>query len=404
MATSNSKLPNVDPTDIDPVTGYPRLPEGWVWQQFPPAPEFLEDPEWYDTTGKDALEQRQIFSLPTADEQVEQILQLLHDFPDHGLNMIFAAAVKGNAPVIRALLDAGVKAHPEAGANDDMTLVPLHAAAFNGNLECVKVLLKVGGVDVNAVDDLGGTALMRASSGANPSIVKFLLERNADPTIRQNSDVDALEFAAGRGQLETVKMLVDHSIRTAKVNQEIPTEQKPTRGISVTALALAAGADSGNVEVIKFLLEHMGHTFEPKDRNRMGGKLSPQERKAIEGAVKRAALHPHIGVLEILLHLLTDTPPQEQFQDLGLSADLLEAFIDGMFNAVSKDNIEGLEFNWNIVFNLNSDRQTEKPQIVDELLHSATQHSSLSPTKLFLQKGSAGINTYDPNLPNPFSG
>jgi hypothetical protein len=55
----NAGPPQIDPTNIDPLSGYPRLPQGWGWNQFPSAPEFLGDPEWYDTTGRDVLEQRQ---------------------------------------------------------------------------------------------------------------------------------------------------------------------------------------------------------------------------------------------------------------------------------------------------------------------------------------------------------
>jgi hypothetical protein len=70
---------------------------------------------------------------------------------------------------------------------------------------------------------------------------------------------------------------------------------------------------------------------------------------------------------------------------LNLSQGLIEAFINGMFSAVSKDDIEGFEFNWNIIFkNLHLDLQNEKQQITNELLHRAAQHGSLSCTKLLL--------------------
>ncbi|KAE9375866.1 ankyrin [Stipitochalara longipes BDJ] len=396
-------LPQVDPTDIDPSTGYPRLPQGWAWNQSPPAPEFLGDPLWYDTTGRDTIEQRQIFALPTADEQVAAMLQLLVDFPSHGLDMMFKAAVKGNAPIIRALLHAGVKGHPESDTSDEISCVPLHAAAANDNLECLQVLLELGGVDVNALDDLGGTALMRGSWRNHPAIVKFLLEeKNADPTIRQTSDVDALEFAAGAGSLEIVKMLLDHSFEGVVRDQKVMKETGTTRNVSVTALALAAGADSGNVELVKFLLERGGYASEAENVKWIGEKLSPEQKEDIQGAIERAAAKPNIGVLELLLPFIFSEPSPEGVQMVNLSEKVIEAFVNGMFNAVSKDDIDGFEFSWNSFFKpLHADFQDQKQQITNELLHRAAQHGSLSSAKILLEEHDADVNFVDQRFTAP---
>jgi hypothetical protein len=201
--------------------------------------------------------------------------------------MMFAAAVKGNAPIIRALLQAGVKGHPEADTGDDMFRVPLHAAAANNNLECLQVLLEGGGVDVNAVDDLGGTALMRASWRSHPTIVKFLLEeKNADLTIRQTSDVNALEFAAGAGSLEITKMLLDHPLAGVAGDQKKMKETGTTKAVAVTPLALAAGADSGNVQIVRFLLERGGYPSVDEDGNWLGERLSPERKKPFKKRLK----------------------------------------------------------------------------------------------------------------------
>jgi len=408
MATPSSEepstgLPAVDPADIDPATGYPRLPQGWGWNQFPPAPEFYGDPEWYDTTGRDLLEQRQIFDLPTVDEQVAAILQLLVEIPGRGLDMMFKAAVKGNAPVIRALLRAGVKGHPEPGTEDDMSCVPLHAAAANGNLECLQVLLEVGGVDVNALDDLGGTALMRGSWKNHPAIVRFLLEeKNADPTIRQSSDVDAIEFAAGAGSLEIVKMLLDHPFKPVVGDQNVMKEAGTTKGVSVTALALAAAADSGNIELLKYLLERGGYPSGNQEGDWPGGKLSPEQKEAIQGVVERAALRPHIEVLDILLPFLATDPSLDQMKSYDFTPKVVEAFINGMFSAVSKDDIEGLGFSWSGIFgHLDPSLQDEKQQISNELLHRAAQHGSLSSAKVLLEEHKADVNFLDKVFTTP---
>lgn len=100
------------------------------------------------------------------------------------------------------MLDDGIR--PIATQEQDQTLAPLHAAAYNGHLECVKLLIEKGKVDVNHRDDVGGTPLMRAAWGGHAEIVEWLLEHCADPTVRQPSDVDALEFGAGSGNLDVI--------------------------------------------------------------------------------------------------------------------------------------------------------------------------------------------------------
>jgi ankyrin repeat protein len=317
--------------------------------------------------------------------------------------MMFKAAVKGNAPIIRALLRAGVKGHPEPDTTDEMSCVPLRAAAANNNLECLQVLLEVGGVDVNALDDIGGTALMRGSWRNHPAIVKFLLEeKNADPTIRQPSDADALEFAAGAGSLEIVKMLLDHPYEGVAGDQKMIKETGTTRGVSVTALALAAGADSGNVELVKYLLERGGYPPGDENENWLGGKLSPEQKEAIQDAVERAAAKPNIGVLELLLPFLFSEPSPEGIQTLELSQKSVEAFINGMFNAVSKDDVDGFEFSWNTFFkNPHPDLQDQKQQIANELLYRAAQHGSLSSAKLLLEENNADVNFLDQRFTAP---
>jgi outer membrane protein assembly factor BamB len=66
-------------------------------------------------------------------------------------------------------------------------------AAFTGNYERVKSLLDEG-VNVNAADEYGHTALMHAALMLNDKIVKLLLERGADVTQMDHGGYTAMHF------------------------------------------------------------------------------------------------------------------------------------------------------------------------------------------------------------------
>jgi ankyrin repeat protein len=56
-------------------------------------------------------------------------------------------------------------------------------AAWGGQEETAQVLLDLG-ADINAVDDDGMTALIRAARCGHETLVKMLLSRGADPTVK----------------------------------------------------------------------------------------------------------------------------------------------------------------------------------------------------------------------------
>lgn len=109
----------------------------------------------------------------------------------------------------------------------------MHAAAI-GNLEPVRALIGQG-VDVDAVDDDGDTALFYALSNRNDMVVVELLQGRANPDLAGASG-PVLHAAVGSGQSEVVSAIVDHG---ADVNLRSST--------GVTASMLAAGSGSDGV-------------------------------------------------------------------------------------------------------------------------------------------------------------
>lgn len=94
----------------------------------------------------------------------------------------------------------------------------LWRAAENGELnELVAILAR--GVDVNARNQHGMTALMRAAHQGHTAVVRALLEHGADPNAARNDKFTALALAAFFGHTETVRMLIEHGAKTEVVTR-----------------------------------------------------------------------------------------------------------------------------------------------------------------------------------------
>jgi ankyrin repeat protein len=377
-----------NPDTADPYEGYPPLPDGMTaWNQYPPDPLFLSDPEWYNTVGIDMIAQRRIFASHSKSEQVAQALALLDEYPTRGLEIMFQAAVKGKVHVIEALIDVGEKAHP--GPVDDESCVPLHAAAYNGRLECVKALVGKGGVDVNARDDMGGTPLMRASWGKHPEMVKWLLEHGADPTIRQDSDVDALEFAAGGGDVDCARLIVDWLGSGAT---------KPFERVKVTPLAIEAATSSGNEEMVRLILERAGYPMEDVDEHGISKKerLSVEQRHDILKALRKVK---DVPTFQLLLSYLQRPNAHGDYEYMDFPADTITGLLDRLNHLVTKDNADVFNLLWTISMSSPSLSSLEydgttipKPHFINDLIHSAAKSGAVECLKLLLALPGADID------------
>ena len=89
----------------------------------------------------------------------------------------------------------------------------LWRAAESGNVDEVdRIYLR--GVDVNAVNKHGMTALMRAAYHGHEQVVRALLQHGADPNLSRNDKFTALALAAFFGHTGTVRILIEHGART----------------------------------------------------------------------------------------------------------------------------------------------------------------------------------------------
>ncbi|KPI39597.1 Ankyrin repeat, PH and SEC7 domain containing protein secG [Cyphellophora attinorum] len=315
--TINNETYRRTPHEVDPTRFTPEM----VWHVAGGSPNelWLSDPHWYDSFGEDQIVQRRVWSLSSEAERIEAFKRLLEEFPNRGLYMMFRAAVKGRVYILEALYEMGVKAMPGVGADEDeATLVPLHAASFQGHLSCVRFLVEKAGVDVNARDDMGGTPLMRASWGSRVEIVRYLLEKGADPTAKQDAEPKAsvFDFAAGGGKLEIIKFVLDAA----------GPERKSEL---LTPMALqAAAAGRGELEAFLLTLNESGYPTPPPE-NRGSVELTPEQKDVLEEALRRTLHHGNKtpASMPVLVAYLTSISPRNMTRNFpALKPATLDAF------------------------------------------------------------------------------
>jgi ankyrin repeat protein len=141
------------------------------------------------------------------------------------------SAERGDTKALLLFFEAGI----DVNARNSDGYTALMAAAKNGQVEVVnKLLEQKANVDIQGYSGL--TALMLAAENNRLSIVKTLLSRNGDPNLQDNNGWTALMKAVYRGNTECVLAIADRS------------RQEVNRGLLVAALM-------GHKETAKALLD-----------------------------------------------------------------------------------------------------------------------------------------------------
>jgi hypothetical protein len=123
---------------------------------------------------------------------------------------------------------------------------PLLAAAYSGNFEVVRILIKYDPADISARSENRSTPLHWASTGHHfndGSVLRLLLEHGADINALDKRGWTPLFVASINGALEVVRLLLEHGA---------DVEAKDNNGKT----ALQKAADQGHDEVVELLREH----------------------------------------------------------------------------------------------------------------------------------------------------
>jgi hypothetical protein len=214
---------NVDHPEASQVTVTVRIMADRAGGVFPPKPQVVVKAELAVRNGQadelrkhlaqgiDEAQVTELLSLAARHGQVEAMEVLFEagaspTAPDkRGRTPLMAAVQSGNPEAIRFLIDTGA----DVNARDQLQgTALLRAAGTFGDLESVQVLLSAG-ADVNVQDKNGMTPLMWAARWGDAQRVEALVEAGARVTVRDNSGKTALDWARSRGgkAAETIKIL-----------------------------------------------------------------------------------------------------------------------------------------------------------------------------------------------------
>ena len=136
-------------------------------------------------------------------------------------------------------------APPTAKAPD----ISIHKFAFDGNIAVVKQLL-TDGVNVNAKEEDGGTALHWASQEGHKEIVELLISSGADVNVSGPfGGGTALHFSVNEGHKEIAELLI---AKGANVNAKLVSG--PKQGLT----PLDAANETNQTEIADLLRKHGG--------------------------------------------------------------------------------------------------------------------------------------------------
>lgn len=116
-----------------------------------------------------------------------------------GENAMMLAAIAQDTPLVKALIDKGAEVNKKGWT-------PLHYAASIGDDEIVKILLEASAY-IDAASPNGTTPLMMAARAGHGSTINLLIDQGADPTLKNQIGMSAVDFAKHYNEKDGVDAL-----------------------------------------------------------------------------------------------------------------------------------------------------------------------------------------------------
>lgn len=206
-------------------------------------------------------------------EDGEVDVNLIMDYENYSLPIIFSAVANKHIELLRYLLDKNAK--HEAGfslplgplSKNPSTLYPVHLAAIKGYWEIIKVFLQHG-IGINLfTSDQQKTCMHIAAENGDLKLLTFLIGNNAQHRENKNGWFP-LHSAVAKGKLEIVKYLIEEckiDINLQQINQWQDTP-------------LHTAANFGQYEVLKYLLEKNAQVI-PNAQGKLPLHLAAEKRQ-----------------------------------------------------------------------------------------------------------------------------
>ncbi|CAH3039511.1 unnamed protein product [Pocillopora meandrina] len=158
---------------------------------------------------------------------------------NYGITPLMVAAANGHERAVNLLLSKGADPH----LKDFMGRNLLHAAAYGGNTFIVESMLSCD-IDIDSKDERSATSLIFAVINDHVEVVKYLLQRGADISLKYGfTKRNVLHIASQYGSVAAIEMLLSYELKPDSRDGE-----------GNTPLALAAAY--GQKKAVDCLLEH----------------------------------------------------------------------------------------------------------------------------------------------------
>ena len=148
-------------------------------------------------------------------EPAPKIAKMLIEWPKTNIEIrtaqdespLMMAALSGQIELARALIKRGAHVNKTGWT-------PLHYAATKGHLDLIQLLLE-NYAYIDAESPNGTTPLMMAARYGSPAAVKLLLEEGADPLLRNQQGLNAIDFANGANRKDAADAIAA-SVRSGR--------------------------------------------------------------------------------------------------------------------------------------------------------------------------------------------